>query len=49
MEESLFTSLFLIIAKRMAFKGNLQFDILISRMELQRGKIELLKKWQEAC
>jgi len=48
-EESSFTSLFLIIAKRMAFKGNLQSDIHLSRIELQRGKTELLKKWQEAC
>jgi hypothetical protein len=34
MEESLFTSLFLIIAKSMAFKGNLQSDILLSGIEL---------------
>jgi len=32
--ESLFISLFLIIAKRMVFKGYLLFDILLSRIEL---------------
>jgi hypothetical protein len=48
MEESLFTSLFLIIAKRMIFKGNLLFDILLNKMELQKGRIKLLNKWQKA-
>jgi hypothetical protein len=47
MEESLFTSFFLIIVKRMVFKGNLLFSILLSRIKLQKGRIELLKKWQE--
>lgn len=37
---------FLDYCKRMTFKGNLQFDIL-SGMELQGGRIEPLKKWQE--
>ena len=48
MEESLFTSIFLIIAKRMIFKGNLLFDILLNKMELQKGRIKLLNKWQKA-
>jgi hypothetical protein len=46
-EKSLFTSFFLIIAKRMVFKGNLLFGILLSSIKLQKGRIELLKKWQE--
>jgi len=37
----------LIIVKRMVFKGNLLFSILFSRIKLQKGRIELLKKWQE--
>jgi hypothetical protein len=31
----------------MVFKGNLLFSILLSRIKLQKGRIELLKKWQE--